>query len=365
MYPISAAFEAALRTSHTAVARVDVTSASSGTTTLPVVVDGAVTVDRTSAVRRRCKLTLLDPTGTLTPTSAAALLAPYGNELRPYRGIRFESTDELVPLGVFGISDVLVTEDASGVKIELEGFDRARRVSRARFTAAYTIAAGTNVATAIRTLISSRVTGLTYSFTTTTATTPLVVFDRGSDPWDAAAQLAQSIGCELYFDADGVCVLRTEPNPLTGAVVMRYAEGAQATFVDVKRKSTDAGVYSRVVVVGETTDAPPVVGEAFDNDPSSPTYFAGPFGDVPYFVVSGLITSTQQANDAAASLLRRKRGSSESVELTALVNPAHEAGDVIEVVRSAVGVSSRYVLDGFDVPLRASGTQTFRTRGPQ
>lgn len=363
MYPMPAGLADALRRSHTVAVRMEVTDAGV-TTPLPGVLSGSVKVDRAGAVRRRCDLTLIDASGTLTPRSAQSLLAPYGNEVRLYRGaVLPDGTEAMVPLGVFGISAVAVDDGGGGVTIKIDGYDRARRVQRARFTVPYVIGKGTNVATAIRDLIDSRVPGLTYNLMPTSRTVgSQAVFDRGGDPWDAASDLARNIGAELFFDADGVLVLRPEPDPKNDPVVWEYVEGAGTTMLRAQRKATDAGIYNHVVVSGEPTDAPPVFAEAMDDDPSSPTYVSGEFGDVPYFITSTFIASQAQAQDAAAARLRRVLGSSEQMEVTALVNPAHEAGDVVRVRRGAAGLDALYVLDAFDVPLSAAGVQTMSGR---
>src|SRR4051812_35315225 len=101
MYNVSAAFLAALRQSHTISTRADVLSGGVVVATLDIT-DGSVEVDGNNTVRRHCSVTLVDPTGTMTPSEAGDLLSPFGNEIALYRGIG----DELVPLGVFGIATV-------------------------------------------------------------------------------------------------------------------------------------------------------------------------------------------------------------------------------------------------------------------
>lgn len=353
MQPVSAAFLAAIKQSHVLVTKAEILRSGAPVQTLDIL-DGSVAVDVNNAVRRRCDVSLTDPTGTLTPAVATDLLAPFGNEVRLSRGIQFaDGTSELIPLGVFGLEDVDVQDTADGLTIHLVGMDRAQKVARATLTDVYSVAAGTNFATAIQALIASRVSGLTYNFMITSNNTPALTFQSGDDPWKAAQDMAESMGAELFFDAQGICVLQPIPDPLVSAVAYSYLEGADATIVSVSKKLTRQGIYNYVVATGETSDPAivPVRSVAQDSDPTSPTYTGGAFGVVVRFYASPFITTQAQADSAAAAMLRQSLGLTEQVGFTAIPNPAHEAGDVVTITRARAKVDARYVLDAFTVPL--------------
>lgn len=365
MYPVSDLFKAELKHSHKIATKVEVYNNGALVQELNVI-GGQVNASDDAAIRRRCKFTVVDRDGSLVPTSADSLLAPYGNEVRMYRGLGMpENTEELVPLGIFNISAVQVVDTGEGVKIFVEGFDRARKVQRNRFTFQYIIGAGSNYATAIQDLIEDRYPGLTYNFMPVTTTTPLLSFESGSDPWEAAQKMATSIGAELYFDVEGVCVLRPIPDPATDPVVWTYAEGAEATILHVEKKSSDERTYNHIIVTGESSNAPPVRAEAKDDDPSSPTYYLGDYGDVPYFYKSAFITTQAQAQAVADALLLRTLGVVEQVNFTAIVNPAHEVGDIIEITRGRAGINARYVLTDFNVNLDPQQPMNASTRRRQ
>lgn len=353
MYALSANLTAALITNHKVALRADVLDNGLLVDTLEIT-GGEVSVDGTAAIRRTCTVTLTDPDGDLTPDAATDLLAPYGNELKLYRGATISGTDDTVPLGVFGIETCNVTGTRGDLQITLTGMDRSRKVQRARWTSAYSVASGTDYATAIHDMLTSRASGFSFNFTATTSTTTALVFGDSSsnDPWADAQKLAGAIGCELFFDADGVCVLRVVPDPSTAATAWTYAEGSTATILSVSRSMTRDGVYNHVIAAGEPLNGTaPVRAESYDDDPASPTYYLGDFGDVPYFFTSPLITTTAQAQSAADGLLRKVLGSSETVELDLIPNPAHEATDVIQVTHTATLTNSRYILDRFSIPL--------------
>jgi hypothetical protein len=384
LYGVSPAFLAALRRSHRVAVRADVQLAPTATspaltlvTDLPVV-DGIVTVDENAAVRRTCNLTLVDTDGSLTPTGAADPLAPYGREVVLRRGVVLaDGTTEFAPLGVFRFEEVEVVDEGSR-SIRLAGFDRSATVAAARFESPWAVAPGTRYTVApsgagarptgaIADLLADRFPGLAYSFAVDpSTTTPLLAFEEGADPWEAATRMARNLGCELFFDAAGVCVLRREVDPTdpTLAVSFVYAEGAEATVLSVIGRFSAKDGHNKVVVTGEPVDGnAPVRAEAYDADPASPTYYLGPYGKRPRFHRSEFVTSTAQAQAAADALLQRELGGTEQVAFTALVNPAHEAGDLVVVTREALGLSNVVaVLSSFSIPLAPGGSMSATTR---
>jgi hypothetical protein len=312
---------------------------------------GNVQVDYTAAIRRRGSINVVDNTGLLTPYNASDKLSPYGHEIRAYRGMRFiDGTTEYIPVGTLRIA----TTNSSKGLIQISAFDRSRSVSRARFEQTYTIASGTNYATAIHDLIDSRLPGLTYRFTTTGSTTPLIVFDQSSDPWASAQTMANAIGCDLYFDPLGVCVLELTSNPATAPVVSTYASGPTSMLLQATASMTDDPGYNGVVVDGEPPNGTPVHSVVYDNDPTSPTYYLGPYGKVPTFMRSTFITNQAQADGAGVAELLRNRGGTEQLKLKVLTDPCQEAGDLCYVNSPIERVDANYIAESFTIPFDAS-----------
>ena len=114
----------------------------------------------------------------------------------------------------------------------------------------------------------------------------------------------------------------------------------------------------------------PVRVEVWDDDPASPTYRYGPFGEVPRFYTSSLVTTEAQATAAGEAILRRATGLVEGVSWTSLVDPAVDVGDIVAVVNPAVRVNRVMVLDSVTVPLgpaeaMSAVARTVRTTGEE
>lgn len=360
-----------VRRSHTVWSYVDVISPDQEVRRL-VAVDGEVNVDRTAQYRRAARIDCIDPEGVFVPDGSSGILTPYGTEVRPYRGVRYsDGTVEVYPLGVFRISSGTFTEASSssassGVRIQLNMFDRSRTVSRDRFTNTYVIASGTNILSAIKLILGRTFPDLEYDTITTSLTTSApTVYATGDDPWIAVTELATSIGCEIYFNTDGWIVIAppTDIDSLP-APDFSYIEGARNTMTDLQSVYSDEPGFNGVIVTGESAgdELPPVRAEAWDNEPSSPTYRLGPYGEVPQFVQDSNVKTTAAAQAMADSILKGMLGFSSQLSVTAWVNPVLEAGDVVQVERAKLHVTGLYTVDAFTVPLRKDGSQNLRLR---
>lgn len=325
---------------------------------------GEVSVDGTASVRRSITVTVPDEFGTLRPIAGGSPLAPYGSELVVRQGFRYVSgAVEQVPLGVFRLTDSETFHDGS---IGLSGVDRAAVVADNRWETPYVIAAGTNLATAIKDLIGSRLAGLTYNFATTTRTTPLTVYeegDRSGDPWSNAQDLARAGGMEVFFDALGGVVLRPVPDPAVDPVVWEYLPGANSIQLAASNRLSTGDARNVAVVTGEGTGvATPLRSVAVLTDPLNPLN-VNAFGRRPVFLTSPLITSQAQADEAARALLLRRAGGSEQLRFSAVGHPAHEAGDVVRVVNERAGLDDFAVLSRFRLPLDLLSAVAYETRG--
>ena len=365
MAAISARYAAALTSSHQIATLAQVWSGGTATT-LAVEDSTTVSVDRASLIRRNFSVVLTDPfVGTpqaLVPSQASSLLAPYGNEITLSRGITYaDGTVELLPLIVGGIADTSVDDSGGDLVLTLTGGDRGATCSRAGFTDVYSIAPGTNVGTAIQTLLGSLQTGLAlvFSFAATTAVTPAapVLYVPGDDPWAKACELAASIGFQLYFDPAGICTFVPVPDPHQTPAAWSYDEGAVNIATHVSRKLSRSQAPNYIIRDGQGSGIdPPIRGIAQDSNPLSPTFVGGRYGRQVDYQSSNLYTNQAQCQAAADADLLTALGTVEGIELQAMVDPSTEVDRVIEVTRARSGVvGARYVLDSFGIAFGTAG----------
>jgi len=330
--------------------------------------EGEVSVDGTASVRRSCSFSCVDPEGIVTPKDAHSALTPFGTEIIPWRGVRYADGEvEVHPLGVFRISQVEVKDTSSGgVQIRVQAYDYSRTIARDKFREVYTIAAGTNIVAAIKTLVERTFPDVEYNTVSTAMTvTSTKVFDVQDDPWEAIGILALSIGCRAYFDIYGRFTLSVaEDVDATSLPDFTYIEGPGCTMLDLGASYRDDPGFNGVVVIGESMgdEKPPVRAEAWDDEPTSPTYRYGPYGQVPMFHTDQNVKTEDEAQVVANQLLTSLIGVSVGLSITSLVNPTLEAGNIVEVFRAKSNVSGMYTLDAFNVPLASTATQNLTIR---
>lgn len=362
MYPVTDTFLSSVRKSHISKVKVEIYDAATGTilsTTSPI--SGEVTIDSRRSVRRQCSLEFVDTDGTLVPTNKiSSVLLPFNREIKIYRGVQYQDgTEELVPLGVFQITTVEVTDTSQGVKITVQGSDRSLKVAKAKFTSHnFYIEDATPKETAIAQILKDRYPNVKTDFPATGQVTTLIypTLDQSSDPWREALKIAESAAMDLYFDENGIARMRPIPDPDLGKALVEYTDGEDSVVTQLGRNLSSDESYNHVIYTGEGTNLTiGVIGEAFDNNPSSPTYVTT-YGSVPIFKSSPNILTVAEAEEAARAELKKVIGASEKITWDQIVNPAHDVYDLVKIVRGPSGVNSTLMLDAITIPLASTAT---------
>jgi hypothetical protein len=268
--------------------------------------------------------------------------------------------------GASGGSSIRQTGHSGGFTINIDAYDLSRTVSRDKFTTPYTITEGTNVISAIQSILARTFPDLSYDAMGTNVTvSPTQVFDAGEDPWAVAQGLALSLGADLYFNINGDVTIEpaVDIRSLTSAD-FEYIEGESCTMLSLEKVFSDEPGYNGVVVIGESPgdDLPPVTATAWDSDPTSLTYHKGPYGEVPMFVQDQVVKTTEEAQAMANAILSSVVGFVNQLNVDATTNPAFECGDVVRIVRARSKVSDYFVVDAFTVPFSGLDSQTINVR---
>ena len=356
MYPVSDRFLARLAESHRVATQVQLFLTDGRVVDIPHT-GGSVTVDRDQAVRRTCSVTVDDPT--LIPRTPADELATYGAQLRIARGVEYgDGTTELVPLGVFRLDDV--DGDVSEGPVTLQGKDRSVFIADDKFTEPYT-ASGTVVG-AVTALIHRSIP--TAAILSSIVDTPIGsrVFDVEADPWEACQEIAAAAGADVYANADGEFAIATLPDIATATPVWAVEATEGGVYIKADRGMSTTSVHNGVLARGENTaeNAPPVSYLAVDDDPTSPTYWDGPFGRRPAFHSSSTLTTEAACAPAATLKLAQAKAPNATGDISALPNAALEPGDVIRVTHED-GSRELHQVAALTVPLTESGDMPIST----
>ena len=337
----------------------DMTAAS-----VPVVkvVDGTVTLDRTSKTRGTMDLTVVSS----APSAASDLFAPLGNVVQPWRGVVRPNGDiEAISLGVFRVEEC---ESVGDGVVRITGADQSAAAAEARLEAPYTQAAGTPYDVAVQALIQQQLGAVQIGTAAPTDfVTPTLFVDEQGDPWQTVTDWASSIGYEVYFDRYGALTFGPEPVLGTTDAVWSVEEGPSGVLLGATKKWTRHGAVNRVIAIGENPTTGGVYrGVATDTDAASPTQYGGAFGRVPEWYSSPLFTSNTQAQAAAEARLSKRLGTTRSVSFTMVPNVALEPGDIVSITRTTLGLDAEdHMLESITYPMAAAGDMRATTRSKQ
>lgn len=336
-------------------------------TDLPVV-DYSIKVDRRAANRRTgsCTIASEELLNELRTAPGVSPLEPYGSEIRIRSGVvHADGSTELVPIGVFSIETLGWSESDSEMDFEL--FDRSRIFERAQFRIPFPAGGWSSIDL------------INYLFETIA---PWIVVNIDADVEDIILpggnsytgpvltvlhDLTEAVGAEFYFNTAGEAVIRNVPfvDQSTTASMADWEvdTGASGVLIEANHSITRTDTVNIVHVYGAASEGSALPwASAADDDPASPTYYAGPFGRADLSIEKQELTTSAQCLSAAQAILFNSKGLPTSIALEALSNPALEEGDII-VVRFEDDSEEVHLVDG--MTLDPSGSMPINTRSQQ
>jgi len=303
-------------------------------------------------------------TGDLYPVQATDLLAPFGNEIRAYYGVRLGDGDLTYTWQVFRGRIQQVSQEAGTGVCNILCEDRGRDVLDVGFVRPENSNAGDQVIVEFQRLVTGAVADASFGVSDTfgSLVRPLTwQQDRGG----ALDELTQAVGALWYCLANGDFVVRSYPWARAQAPVVTVSDqevaGVKGCVQSWTVSRSRSRIYNSVTVSGERLNGDaPVFALAQDTNPASPTWVGGNFGIRSY--LSRLQTPATQGGAAgvAQQLLRTAIAPTEVWNLDVTPDGALELGDPVRVLvngRDVVQVVSALVL-----PLDLSGNMQVALR---
>lgn len=303
-----------------------------------------------------------------------------------------DSEDELVPLGLFVVTDTEMgecggnssstnssgnsnagngvngeggTSTGGGRAVTLTAVDLSYEVARHTYTDVYYAQAGDNYVDVMAELVQTVLPGVAMNLSTTPhQIEETLVFgsQQGNDRWGDVQGLAGAVGFEAFFDSYGAFTVREVPDVTAVLPVWIFSDGTDGTnqcVSEFDHAMTSQTTYNYVIVEGETTDdTPPIQSIAFNNDPTSPLYYLGKFGTIPTIFTSPMIFSQAQADQVSAAYLRAVDGAGDTVTLSCVPMAALEPGDVFTAIRPSSGISGNFKFNQGSISMGPAGAMT-------
>lgn len=193
---------------------------------------------------------------------------------------------------------------------------------------------------------------------------PGKVLSGGGERLGEMQTFAEALGAWLYNEPDGGFRLSPYEAPVP-TVVWDIDAGEDGVMIDATEEFSRREQFNAVGV--EFTPAEgndwKVLIFRWDNDPTSPTYYDGPFGKKPKFFAEEYdhLPSTDEALVVANRKLAEHSGATRSLTLEAVYNPLLLPGDFISV-GFPDGTAETHVIDVITMELGPSARMSVDTR---
>lgn len=363
---LEARYRDALARPHRSYGRVEVTDYQGNLllADLPFV-DGAVQASLSSRVARTLSLTLTREWFPATPTGGldfAGLLAPVGNRLRAFWGLLYGdgSTAEF-PAFYGRIEEPKRTRAGTCV---VSASDLAADVVDGGFLVPTNSEPSNSIGAEFRRLVLEAVPDATFGPSDNDG--PAIgQLTWATDRARALDDMTASLGQTWWTLADGEFVRRATPWTQPGrtpTVTLSDGSGPSPLLSDYQIGFSRVGVANAANVTAERQDGTaPVDAQVFDQDPTSPTFWGGPFGKKPRVVSVQSALTQPQVTYAAHTQLNLARSLSLTWDGVSMIpDGSLELGDC--VLAMADGVESVQIVSGFSLPLREGGTMSLSLR---
>ena len=359
MYGVSDRFRRALNGRHTVIGRATVLRNDQQVFDTPLtLIDGKSTIDSSANILTSGTITALDTSGQLSPDLVTRLIDVYTAELQLERGVRYQDgTEEVIPTGRVSLSKLSIGRKDGGVTFSSSIYDRAVRC-QGPMVRPWVIEGGTLLEDALPPLLASRFPPLPFQMASTGFVLATQLLDVSKDAWNESLSYAKSGGQWLRMDRVGRCVMSPVPSDGSRPVwdYSSEASGDQSPMVNATRNITNDRIPNVVVVYGTNPAAPGIRAEAWDDNPQSPTYRYGPYGEVVLPISEPRIATQDQAQAMANAKLLTVLGPGDTIEFDAVPNPALDPYDTIRCVDEGLGIDGYlYTITRIDGPHRARG----------
>lgn len=239
---------------------------------------------------------------------------------------------ESYPLGIYSITTVSASHEASGDYVNLQGYSVLYMASRCKLENSFFAAAGAEYLSVIRDVLA--LAGI-EEIETDSSGSRLAIdreWDAGTSLLDIINELLEEINFrEAYPDMRGVVHLRKRKEPEPENVTMVYASGEYSVLFEpytTEQDGFDKPNVFRFVCVNPEMDVE-LIAEAVNSDPKNPFSTES--------VGSRLIEITEVDNvpdlaslqEMADMRMRESRRSAISVKFTTAIQPEHGVYDIL------------------------------------
>lgn len=288
----------------------------------------------------------------------------YKDRIKPWVKLRMPDGGWVSwPQGIFLLtSPTRKVSNSGAVWRDVSGLDQTVVLRDFSSADRYTVLAGTNYATAVRSLLA----GAGISRMNVEPTTLTLPTDREWDPGTSRLEivndLLQAMAYEpITFDSEGVAVARAYVLPELRPSTYTYADDtASVTMTEAEQSFDLENVPNQWTLVVSEPDRPPLRSQWVNDNPASPT-------SVPSRgrIIAVFDDSVDAADQDTLDLITQRRAYDDTqghleVEFSTGLMPFHDDEDVLRLDLSRLGATMNYVESMWSMNLAAGAAMEHR-----
>lgn len=282
-----------------------------------------------------------------SPVTDTAPLAANGQRLRVEVGVGI--TRDVVTWIQRGWFVITKCEPTAAGALAVEAANLLWLIQEARLVSPFQ-PSGTMLST-LRTLLEPTLTTRDIGGVIDRAVPASVTFDE--DRLGGVYELLDAWAVRGRVDENGSFIVTPNDTPTAG--LLDFTDGVGGTAVRIAGSSERQGGHTLVVARGQDSAGNAVQGVAYVD--TGPRKYGGPFNPqpVPVFFFSPLLSTVDQARQAAQTVLARKRrASGREVTVEAVPDPTIQLGDAVTAT-PADGVPLLCTVESYTLPYRPAG----------
>lgn len=270
------------------------------------------------------------------------------------------------PLGVLLLTSPKRKAGSTGsILRDVEAYDQLRVLADDSYEDRYTVTAGTNYITAVKTVLDSA--GITSNFQNLTATDKTLPADRDWDPDTSKLQIINDLlGAinyrSLWFDEAGIAVAVPYVSPAVRASEYTYRDDQDSVILPGVEHELDLfDIPNKWVVFVSEADRPSLKSVRTNSNPDSPTSTVSRGRNIPKRIQ---VEAADQASlDAIADRFAFEASQVyEGVDFETGIMPFHSDSDVLTLEYSKLGISAKYAETSWEFQLKAGSSMKHHIR---
>lgn len=235
--------------------------------------DGSLNVNKKNGLRRSVSFTLDNTTKKFFPSLDSNIWV--NQKIKLYMGLLINGEEYLLPQGVFVLDDPTVTSDGA---VQISAVDKWSKLDGSLggfLSNIIIINAGTNLRTALKTIMSltGDVKDIIVDNSLATLTLPYqLIHEEGSTYGSIIEELALAFSANCYYNEDGALVFEKDVSDATkGSIWTFTSENSETNYQGGNTSHKFSNAFNYCLVLGDNINGAIARGVAQNNDLLSPT----------------------------------------------------------------------------------------------